>query len=80
MRARGTPGQGLEVKRGEGLATGQLRLVEVALDAASIPFGELEFGESRQEASGGPAFGISTVGKRHPMPLEGNRSVLTACI
>ncbi len=66
--------QSLEVEGGEGLATREPGLMEVALNAAGIPLGELEFGEGRQEASRVPAFGIGPLGERRPMPLEARQA------
>ena len=42
--------QGSKVESGEGLTPGQLRLLEMALDAAGVPFGKLDLGEGCQQA------------------------------
>lgn len=61
---------GLEVVGGEGLAGQELRVPEVALEAAPIPFGELVLGERGEQAGGGPAFLVAARGDLLPHLLD----------
>lgn len=66
----GHPGQGLEVEGGEGLAARELGLVQVAQDAPGVAFGQLELGQSGEEARCRPTLGVGAVGQRLPMAME----------
>ena len=70
----GHPGQGLEVEGGHGLSTGQLGLLEVAVDAACIALGQFELGQGGEEARGGPTLCICAFGQHLPMALEAGQA------
>ena len=59
--ASGHGRQSLEVEGCEGLAAGQARLDEVALDAAGFAFGELAFRQLGKEPGGGPTFRVGAL-------------------
>ena len=60
----------VEVEAVEGLAGQQLRLGEMAREAAAVAFGDLVLGERGEEARGGPAFLVRPLGKARPILLD----------
>jgi len=57
---------GGEVEAVEGLAGQQPGLDEMAFDAAPVALGDLMFGERGEEAGGGPALLVGTLGEAGP--------------
>ena len=55
-----------ELEGVEGLARQQPGFNEMTLDATTVAFGNLVFGERGQEAGGGPACLVRPLGKRRP--------------
>jgi hypothetical protein len=53
----------LEVEAVKGFSRRQPRFEEMALDAATVAFGDLVFGESGEEARRGPTFLVRPLGK-----------------
>ena len=56
-----------ELEGVEGLARQQPSLDEMTLDAATVAFGNLVFGERGEEPGGGPAFFVRPLGKERPI-------------
>ena len=66
--------QRLEVEGRQCLAGGQLRLVQMAPDAARVALGQFIFRQNGEEAGGGPAFGIGARGDFQPELVEARQA------
>jgi hypothetical protein len=62
---------GGEIEVIERLAAGQAGFGEMAFEAPAIAFGDFDFGESRQEARGGPSLAIGCRGEIGPGESDG---------
>ena len=60
----------VEVEAVEGFPGQQLRLGEMAREAAAVTLGDLVLGEPGEEARGGPAFLVRPLGKARPILLD----------
>jgi hypothetical protein len=62
-----------ELEGVEGFTRQQTSFNEMTLDAATVAFGNLVFGERGEEAGGGPAFFVRPLGKGGPSLLDGGQ-------
>ena len=67
---------GVEVERVEGFSRRQPRFREIPLEAASASLDHLLFGESGEEASGGPAFLVGGRGESSPDKPDAGKTQL----
>ena len=67
---------GVEVEGIKRLAVGQLRLAQMALEAAPRAVGDLVLGEGGEQASGRPAFAVGGSGELRPQRLDGGQAQL----
>ena len=70
----GNAGEGLEVEDRERLAARQVQLDQVAANAAGLALGDLDIGESGEEAGGGPSLLVGALGQRRPMAVEARQA------